>query len=57
MLLTLSQLLSRVYMSPSPFFEYLLQFDPAFAFYRTNGEILLGEAASIADVQTMTVAS
>ena len=57
MLLTLSQLLSRVYTSPSPFFEYLLQFDPAFAFYRTNGEMLLSEAASIADVQTMTVAS
>ena len=57
MLLTLSQLLSRVYTSPSPFFEYLLQFDPAFTFYRTNGEILLSEAASIADVQTMTVAS
>lgn len=57
MLLTLSQLLARVYTSPSPFFEYLLQFDPAFAFYRTNGEILLREGASIADVQTMTVAS
>jgi hypothetical protein len=57
MLLTLSQLLSRVYTSPSPFFEYLLQFDPAFAFYRANGEILLSETASIADVQTMTVAS
>ena len=57
MLLTLSQLLARVYTSPSPFFEYLLQFDPAFAFYRTNGEILLHEGASIADVQTMTVAS
>ena len=57
MLLTLSQLLARVYTSPSPFFEYLLQFDPAFAFYRTNGEIPLDEAASIADVQTMTVAS
>lgn len=57
MLLTLSQLLARVYTTPSPFFEYLLQFDPAFAFYRTNGEILLREGASIADVQTMTVAS
>ena len=57
MLLTLSQLLSRVYTSPNPFFRYLLQFDPAFAFYRTEGQILLDDGESIADVQTMAVAS
>jgi len=57
MLLTLPQLLSRVYTSPSPFFEYLLQYDPTFSFYGNKDQISLEEGASSPNVETMAVAS
>jgi N-acyl amino acid synthase FeeM len=57
MLLTISQLLARVYKSHNAFFEYLLQCDPAFCFYQEDVEISLDEGIYVPGIQTIAVVS